>query len=327
MGSQLDKVLIAPNRRDVSWFHGWAKLFRLPNLFTVPGDQLAGYCLAGGLVGGRPLGLACAVGAGLCLYAAGLAINDLADIHEDASDRPWRPLASGLLDRVKVEWAAATLLLVALILGALDGMIMLSLVGMLVAAVLAYNAWFKRIPVLGDLLMGLCRALSLLLGSVAAIERLPLPELATIGAAVTMSYIVAIAFVARNETRPERLKWTRWVPVLLCFGWTLAPLTKPEIFRGETPLFLVPFLIVGLIVLTASIGIGRYLRPEGGVSERRKSTLRVSAHVGSMIRALIFVQAMLVLIAVPEGPGVWIAVGVVALWLPSTWLGRSIPSS
>ena len=52
MGSQLDKVLIAPNRRDVSWFHGWAKLFRLPNLFTVPGDQLAGYCLAGGLVGG-----------------------------------------------------------------------------------------------------------------------------------------------------------------------------------------------------------------------------------------------------------------------------------
>jgi 4-hydroxybenzoate polyprenyltransferase len=327
MGTHIDNVLVAPNRRDVTWYHGWIRLFRLPNLLTVPGDQTAGFCLAGGLASGRVYGLACAMGAGLCLYAAGLATNDLADTHEDVSERPWRPLATGLLNRAKVEWVVVLLLMLALFLGALQGLVMLSLVAMLMATVLAYNLLFKRVPVLGELLMGACRAMSLLLGSVAAMEKLPFPDLAWLGASATMSYVVAVSLVARNEIQPQRLTWLRWLPVLVCFCWTLVPLVMPAMFQGLSPLFLVPFLAVGLIALLAAVGIGRHLQPVSGVAGRRQTTLRVSGHVGSMIRALILVQAMLVLVAVPGRTGWWIASAIALMWIPSTWLGRSIPSS
>ncbi|MGW6155574.1 UbiA family prenyltransferase, partial [Streptomyces sp. NPDC055144] len=70
----------------------WAELLRLPALFTVPGDALAG-ASAVGLRPGR--GTFLAIGSSLCLYEAGMALNDWADRAEDAVDRPHRPLPSG----------------------------------------------------------------------------------------------------------------------------------------------------------------------------------------------------------------------------------------
>ena len=70
----------------------WAELLRLPALFTVPGDALAGAAAAGARPGRRT---ALAVGTSLCLYQAGMALNDWADREEDAVARPHRPLPSG----------------------------------------------------------------------------------------------------------------------------------------------------------------------------------------------------------------------------------------
>lgn len=70
----------------------WAELLRVSALFTVPGDALAGAAASGR----RPNGsTALAVGASLCLYEAGMALNDWADRAEDAVDRPHRPIPSG----------------------------------------------------------------------------------------------------------------------------------------------------------------------------------------------------------------------------------------
>src|SRR5262245_2678680 len=87
----------------------WLQLFRVPNLFTVPGDPLAGFLLATGWthegrawLDGRA---AFAVVASVCLYAAGLAMNDLCDLAEDRRDRPARPLASGAIP-VSAAWIA-----------------------------------------------------------------------------------------------------------------------------------------------------------------------------------------------------------------------------
>src|SRR5438876_11164896 len=75
----------------------WLQLFRVPNLFTVPGDPLAGFLLAtGGRIDAR---VVFAILASLFLYAAGLAMNDLADFDEDRRERPKRPLASGAISR------------------------------------------------------------------------------------------------------------------------------------------------------------------------------------------------------------------------------------
>ncbi|WP_344048315.1 UbiA family prenyltransferase, partial [Streptomyces thermoalcalitolerans] len=70
----------------------WAELLRLPALFTVPGDALAGTAAAGRTPGARTL---LAIGSSLCLYQAGMALNDWADRTEDAAERPHRPLPSG----------------------------------------------------------------------------------------------------------------------------------------------------------------------------------------------------------------------------------------
>uniref|UniRef100_UPI000A4ED9A6 UbiA family prenyltransferase n=1 Tax=Streptomyces hygroscopicus TaxID=1912 RepID=UPI000A4ED9A6 len=70
----------------------WAELLRISALFTVPGDALAGAAA----VGRRPnRGTALAVCASLCLYEAGMALNDWADRDIDAVERPGRPLPSG----------------------------------------------------------------------------------------------------------------------------------------------------------------------------------------------------------------------------------------
>ncbi|WP_252541993.1 UbiA family prenyltransferase, partial [Streptomyces sp. RO-S4] len=81
----------------------WAELVRLPALFTVPGDTLAGMAAAGRTPGPRAL---LPVGSSLCLYAAGMVLNDWADRAEDAVERPHRPLPSGRV-RPAAAFAAA----------------------------------------------------------------------------------------------------------------------------------------------------------------------------------------------------------------------------
>ncbi len=59
----------------------WTELLRLPALFTVPGDALAGAAAVPATPGRRT---ALAIGSSLCLYEAGMALNDWADRDEDA---------------------------------------------------------------------------------------------------------------------------------------------------------------------------------------------------------------------------------------------------
>ena len=85
----------------------WLQLFRAPNLFTVPGDPLAGYVLAS--YGALESDVFFAVGASVCFYAAGLLDNDLADLAEDRAERPARPLPSGAASPRAVRGAAGLL--------------------------------------------------------------------------------------------------------------------------------------------------------------------------------------------------------------------------
>ena len=78
--------------------YGYLELVRVPNLFTAVADVLAGYLYAGGRLQDwetiLPLGLATA-----CLYAAGVALNDVHDASDDAQQRPQRPIPSGRVSR------------------------------------------------------------------------------------------------------------------------------------------------------------------------------------------------------------------------------------
>ena len=72
---------------DPGRLRAWLALLRPPNLFTVPGDLVAGFAVAGGIGAGLWPRLPWVVAASLLLYASGLLLNDWCDRDIDAQER------------------------------------------------------------------------------------------------------------------------------------------------------------------------------------------------------------------------------------------------
>ncbi|MFG2420796.1 SCO3242 family prenyltransferase [Streptomyces sp. NPDC048448] len=172
----------------------WAELLRLPALFTVPGDALAGAAAAGRRPGPRTL---LAVGCSLCLYEAGMALNDWADRAEDAAERPHRPLPSGRVRPTAALAAAGTLTAAGLALAVRAGRGALAVAVPLAATVWGYDLVLKR-TFAGPAAMAAARGLDLLLGAAATGGgvRPALPS-----AAALAVHTLAVTAVSRGETR------------------------------------------------------------------------------------------------------------------------------
>ncbi|MER7044827.1 SCO3242 family prenyltransferase [Streptomyces jumonjinensis] len=138
-------------------------MLRVSALSTVPGDALTG-AAALGLRPNRRTALA--LGASLCLYQAGMALNDWADREEDAHDRPHRPIPSGRITPAAALTAATVLTTAGLTLAARAGRPALAMATALAATVWAYDLRLKHTPA-GPAAMATARALDLLLGATA----------------------------------------------------------------------------------------------------------------------------------------------------------------
>ncbi|MEU0950615.1 SCO3242 family prenyltransferase [Streptomyces canus] len=141
----------------------WAELLRLPALFTVPGDALAGAAAASARPTSRTL---LAIASSLCLYEAGMALNDWADRDVDAVERPHRPLPSGRVHPTAALGAACALTGAGLTLAACAGRPALTVAVPLAATVWAYDLALKNTPA-GPFAMATARGLDLLLGAAA----------------------------------------------------------------------------------------------------------------------------------------------------------------
>ncbi|MFG1672395.1 SCO3242 family prenyltransferase [Streptomyces sp. Y7] len=172
----------------------WAELLRLPALFTVPGDALSGAVAAGSRPSPRTL---LAIGSSLCLYEAGMALNDWADRAEDAAERPHRPLPSGRIRPAAALTAACALTGAGLALAARAGRPALTVAAPLAATVWAYDLSLKHTPC-GPAAMATARALDLLLGAAATTgrTRAALPSAALLG-----THTLAVTVVSRQETK------------------------------------------------------------------------------------------------------------------------------
>lgn len=184
-----------PSRSKGGRAFAWAELLRLPALFTVPGDVLAGAATAPGRPGARTL---CAIGTSLCLYEAGMALNDWADRAEDAAERPHRPLPSGRVRPAAAFTAACALTATGLALAARAGRPALAVAAPLAATVWAYDLGLKRTPA-GPVAMAAARSLDLLLGAAAAGSARVRPALSS--AALLGTHTLALTTVSRHETR------------------------------------------------------------------------------------------------------------------------------
>jgi 4-hydroxybenzoate polyprenyltransferase len=181
----------------------WAELLRVSALFTVPGDALAGAAA----LGVRPnRGTALAVAASLCLYEAGMALNDWADRDEDAVERPHRPIPSGRISPAAALTAAGGLTVAGLALAARAGRPALAAGTVLAATVWAYDIRLKH-TLTGPVAMGAARSLDLLLGAVATAGAAGVaPDRGSVGgalpsAALLGAHTVAVTTVSRREAQ------------------------------------------------------------------------------------------------------------------------------
>lgn len=178
----------------------WVELLRLPALATVPGDALAGAVTARSAGPGSGRSAAPAVGASLCLYAAGMALNDWADREEDAAERPERPIPSGRVRPAAALAAATGLTAAGVALAARAGTRAGLTATALAATVWAYDLGLKRTPA-GPVAMGAARGLDLLMGAAATGS---VPARAWRAGGVLACHTAAVTAVSRNEVEGGR---------------------------------------------------------------------------------------------------------------------------
>jgi 4-hydroxybenzoate polyprenyltransferase len=291
----------------------WLQLLRAPNLLTVPGDPVAGYLLACfGVVEGK---LWPAIAASLCFYAGGLLLNDLADLAEDRRERPGRPLPSGAARPGTVFAVLLVLFAAALAICWHIERITFATGGALLLAIVLYNCWTKRLPILGPLTMGLCRGLSMLLGATAVyhgdltyqlIAYRRLDHLVT-AAAIVVAYIAAVTHLARSETHATIPAAAKWLPFGVVVAGTVAFLAELNSTAqvASTPLFAIAIVIAFQVALRLT----------------RDSAAPVPPEIGHLIRLLLLIQAAFAA-AVGGVEGSLAAGLLVLLWPASRLLGR-----
>jgi UbiA prenyltransferase family protein len=173
------------------WWPGWrvtAELVRLPAALSVPGDVLAGAAAGRWPSGRRTAGLA---GSSVCLYWAGMALNDWADRDEDAEHRPWRPIPSGRVPARSALGLATILTGAGLGLARLaGGRAALRTAMALAATVWAYDLGAKRTRA-GPPIMAAARGLNVFLGCSSVAASIP--------AATVAGHIAAVTAMSAHE--------------------------------------------------------------------------------------------------------------------------------
>lgn len=244
----------------------WAELLRVSALFSVPGDALAGAAA----VGRRPgRGTALAIGASLCLYEAGMALNDWADRDEDAVDRPHRPIPSGRISPAAALGAAGVLTAAGLALAARAGRPALTVATGLAATVWAYDLHLKHTKA-GPAAMAAARSLDLLLGATATATGVRAP-----GGSSAPDNVAAAAHRGLPACLPA-------LPAALVLGahtYGVTAVSRHETQGGSTG---TPLAVLATTTALAAA----VLRESWGRAPDRPGTTRAEADAGPVARRL-----------------------------------------
>jgi 4-hydroxybenzoate polyprenyltransferase len=204
------------------------RLGRVSNLPTVWTNMLAGIILVGGAANdSRVWPLA---GAMSLFYVGGMYLNDAFDADIDAFERPERPIPSGQVSRPTVFRLGFAMLALGIALLAWVGFgwpggtgVWPPLCGLgLALTIIAYNRHHKANS-LSPLLMGMCRVFVYV--AAGACFAFPPPAGLLVGAALLLSYLIGLTYVAKQENlgQVKNLWPLIFLAAPVLYGATLLP--------------------------------------------------------------------------------------------------------
>lgn len=307
-------------------FEDWVQLVRFPNVFSLIANCAAAAIIAVGSLSKLntviPLFFASALA-----YWAGMIFNDVNDIEEDRKHRPDRPLAAGKISPAVANHVATAMLMLGLLVLSIvvvlakgDSEWMVYSLGcycLLWLSIRLYNSKLKA-TLLGPLLMGLCRALNILVVGYAMLSIYWEKEFSTVvefpdtmvAYAVAMGvYICGITVYASREEQSSN-QGSLALGIILELAGLVVIGCLPMWTAGRPVSWYFPTtsaypVLVGLIGLTIlNRGIQGVVHPV---------PRKVQLAVKHAILSIIMIDAAVVLVFA----GQWYGIGVVLLLLPA----------
>lgn len=176
-------------------------LIRPANLITAATDIAAGAAIAVTLnriteTSSSSVSFLLLIISSICLYAGGIAFNDVFDAVLDQHERPERPIPSGAISKIHAALYATILLLTGILAAFLNHPLSGTLAFLIALLSVTYNKWAKHHAFFGPFNMGFLRSLNLLLG----MSILPLAVSTHFYLGIfPLLYISAITMISRGE--------------------------------------------------------------------------------------------------------------------------------
>lgn len=291
----------------------WLEIVRLPNIFTAVADPIAG-ALVVGAAWTDGLLIALVALASACLYAFGMILNDWNDYRKDLRERPQRPLPSGRIRRWEALLIALVLMFCGAGLGWLAGSSASSVSVLLIAAIVLYDVLLKHVPIAPGI-MGLCRALNLLLGmSAVPAAHVSAPGHLRLWILLAMAlYVCGVTMFARREAEARQSLWLA-VGAGVCLLGLSALAGLPLMFSEREA------DVLGYVWLAVLAGGLIHLM---GRAILRPAPDRIQPAVKFAVLGIILFDAALVTFAL----GLPASLPIVALMAPALLLGRWLYST
>ncbi|MDP6114485.1 MAG: UbiA family prenyltransferase [Planctomycetota bacterium] len=144
----------------------YLRLIRLPNIFTSIADVWAGYFFLLPLEGDvRWGGLLMLLFVSACLYAGGIALNDVFDLEYDRQHRPERVLPKGTIPVENAIFLILVCFVLALLAAQIVGFRSMIVCGLCLLCIVVYTKISKKAALPAAAAMGLCRFFNLYLGT------------------------------------------------------------------------------------------------------------------------------------------------------------------
>lgn len=265
------------------------ELVRAPAALSVPGDTLVGTTAAARPLDARTPVLAAS---SVCLYWAGMALNDYADRRVDAAERPHRPIPSGRVGARFALGLAGGLTATGLGAAALaGGRRALAVAVPLAGTVWSYDLALKRTPA-GPTAMAAARSLDVLLGASGGASgnvRAAAPASLTLGA-----HTLAVTTLSRSEVTGSQ---PRLPGATLAATAGVAGATACLAARGSRRASRLAAAFVPLSVYAASAGGAQF------DAVRDPSPSRLQRAVGAGILGMMPLQSALTAAGGPRGYG------------------------